>query len=259
MIPSARGIGAYASLDLHDRDRARAKTSTRYRSVAALFFAIGLHAAALYFITAQPAEVRLTRQGGGRQTPISVTIVAAPSPSVEPQPVPVVPNVPVKAPKVLATHRPSPRKTIVQETEAVKAHEPPPTKAEPVETPQAPVSISPPTPASSSSTTADNRPSLNLPKPIGEGDLKELGCRIPSPTYPARAKRLGETGTVRLRIQIGTDGRLTGVSVAHSSGFADLDAAAVDAVSSGVCQPYRDHGVAVSVTAEQPVGFDLDR
>jgi protein TonB len=43
--------------------------------------------------------------------------------------------------------------------------------------------------------------------------------------YPDSAKRNNETGTVRVRLQIGANGRVTGCSVASSSGSPALDSA----------------------------------
>jgi protein TonB len=99
---------------------------------------------------------------------------------------------------------------------------------------------------------------LALPKTLDASALKELGCRIPAPEYPPAARRLGQSGTVRLLIKIGTDGKFSGVQVVHGSGYADLDNAAQAAISRGSCNPYLQNGVPVSVTAVQPITFNLD-
>jgi periplasmic protein TonB len=50
------------------------------------------------------------------------------------------------------------------------------------------------------------------------------------PTYPPMSRRLGEEGTVRLKVLVDERGRPREVQVAQGSGFSRLDQAAVDAV-----------------------------
>lgn len=49
--------------------------------------------------------------------------------------------------------------------------------------------------------------------------------------YPPRARREGWQGAVLLRFRINSDGTLAAIQVAHSSGYALLDRAAVGALS----------------------------
>ena len=55
------------------------------------------------------------------------------------------------------------------------------------------------------------------------------GCS--KPAYPTQAARNGDSGTVTLALLVGTDGRVTGSRVERSSGFRDLDRAALGALS----------------------------
>lgn len=50
------------------------------------------------------------------------------------------------------------------------------------------------------------------------------------PAYPPTSRRLGEEGTVKLRILVDPSGRPQQVEIANSSGFARLDQAAMEAV-----------------------------
>jgi protein TonB len=50
------------------------------------------------------------------------------------------------------------------------------------------------------------------------------------PAYPPTSRRLGEQGTVKLRVLVDEKGRPTNVVVGQSSGFARLDQAAMEAV-----------------------------
>lgn len=55
------------------------------------------------------------------------------------------------------------------------------------------------------------------------------------PDYPAAARRAGEQGSVVLQVLVGTDGRVLDARLAQSSGFPDLDQAALD----GIKRDYR--------------------
>lgn len=52
----------------------------------------------------------------------------------------------------------------------------------------------------------------------------------PEPAITARARSAGFEGTVVLQTVIGTDGRATDIQITRSSGYADLDKSAIDAV-----------------------------
>ncbi|ALP68496.1 energy transducer TonB [Paraburkholderia caribensis] len=258
MIPRPEHMAAAKQVGIARHEATQ--TRSLWRRVTALLVALSMHVVAIYFVTAQRVNVGLSSRGGGNSTPISVSLIAPPAP---PAPPVVAPKSIAKpkhdtAPKILATRRASVHTVLEHDSERLTT----PLAAPPQTTPEAVPATSAQTIQVAHSTPSNAGPDdskfLNLPKTIGDAALRELACRIPSPNYPARAKRLGESGIVRLRIQIGTDGRLSGVSVARSSGFPELDAAALDAVSGGVCEPFRQNGVPVVVTAEQPVGFDLD-
>ncbi len=51
------------------------------------------------------------------------------------------------------------------------------------------------------------------------------------PSYPNSALKMEEEGTVRLKLEIGASGQLVSASVLKSSGYADLDRAAVKGLS----------------------------
>lgn len=53
----------------------------------------------------------------------------------------------------------------------------------------------------------------------------------PTPTYPDRSYRNGETGTVLLSLLVGTDGRVVESKVQKSSGYPELDKATKKAVA----------------------------
>ncbi len=76
---------------------------------------------------------------------------------------------------------------------------------------------------------------------IGGGDVKPAATHSSSPpivnlndckpAYPSAALKAEEEGTVRLKLEIGASGQLVGAAVVKSSGYSDLDRAAVKGLS----------------------------
>ena len=76
--------------------------------------------------------------------------------------------------------------------------------------------------------------------------------------YPSASQRMGETGTVVVRVVIGVDGRVLRATVARSSGFERLDAAALrQALAKWRFIPALKGGTAVEAEREVPVTFRL--
>lgn len=262
LIPHVNGVATprFAGAAPPRRNAYRGKR----RAATALAIAAALHLVALYFLTARQVDVQLTGEQRAQKTTISVSLVAATrAPVAVPaaQTAPALPprTEPPRQAKVLATHRNSTRTTPQQESvpQTEPASPAPASVAQPAASPAASPSSTSTTPAAAAA-RADDGKLMSLPKALDASALRQLGCRIPRPAYPSRARRLGESGVVRLRIRIAADGRLSDVQVVQTSGFPDLDTEAVHAVSAGSCEPYRENGIAVAVTAEQPVAFDLD-
>jgi periplasmic protein TonB len=201
---------------------------------------------------------------------IQVSLVAAPAlesksqtqPAPQPKPrtpeKPIVKPVPPKPHKaeVLSSAAPSERTVAASQPAPIKPITPPVTPTRSVETAQTPTS-----PQAVSTSQPVTAPASSLPatsKELSAGELKQLGCQIPRPEYPPKAKRLEQSGTVVIAMTIQSDGSLHSVHVARSSGYASLDEAAVEAVSSGHCHPYTDGGVVRTVTASQAVTFGLN-
>ncbi|HUH91369.1 MAG TPA: energy transducer TonB [Lysobacter sp.] len=113
-----------------------------------------------------------------------------------------------------------------------------------IETAPPPMPVSPPaTPAPTVATTQ--------PMP--------LAGRTPAPSYPARALRRGESGTVLVQAHIGPDGVPTSVTVAEGSGSRLLDRAAVDAVRRWRFQPALQDGRPTVGTVNIPIEFTPQR
>jgi protein TonB len=75
-----------------------------------------------------------------------------------------------------------------------------------------------------------------------------LNVNVCRPAYPRESMRRGEQGVVKMRFTVGVTGHLVGSSVVKSSGFKDLDRAALDAlIHCSFRQAYRN-GVPVQST-----------
>lgn len=111
--------------------------------------------------------------------------------------------------------------------------------------------------ATTTTTTAVDKPQ----PPAGETRSAGIDPRFRAdfqPPYPSASQRLEETGTVIVRVVIGTDGQVLRASVAKSSGFTRLDDAAVRrALAKWRFLPALRDGVPVEAEWEMSVTFRL--
>ena len=77
------------------------------------------------------------------------------------------------------------------------------------------------------------------------------------PDYPKGARQRGEQGDVVLEIRVNAEGAVDGVKVADSSGFPELDEAAVKAARTAKFSPARSGREAVASTARLKLQFKL--
>jgi protein TonB len=96
------------------------------------------------------------------------------------------------------------------------------------------------------------------PAPLVEAHLDANYLDNPRPAYPGISRRLGETGTVRLRVHVGADGRTLEVVVQASSGHPRLDESAAAAVSRWRFVPARHGTLAVASWVIVPITYSLD-
>lgn len=256
----------------------------RYRNIGLVVVVMLLHGLLLALLTRRPQQVHLVSDTAPAvRGAVSVTLVTAPTKlqnptrpaqqsarsAVAPPPEKVTPH---RVPNVLASEHPA-RRDVAKTPPVVPVPVPYPSRPAPPrslpavpETP-APTATAPSTPANAVPAVPpspipkgvpDAPSALAVPKPIGANQMGKLGCRIPAPDYPAKSRRLGQEGTVALLVTIGTDGRVTRATVQQSSGYPALDEAAVHAVQSGQCQPYREDGRPTIVETLQPIAFHLN-
>ena len=105
---------------------------------------------------------------------------------------------------------------------------------------------------STSSVAMAGTPSLVLPS----ADADYL--QNPPPTYPRMSRRMGEQGTVVVRVFISPQGSADKAEVRTSSGYPRLDQAALDAVLRWRFVPGRRAGVAEAMWFNVPVRFVLE-
>ena len=85
---------------------------------------------------------------------------------------------------------------------------------------------------------------------------KEL--RQPSVQYPPTSQNDGEEGTVTLLLAVQTDGSISDIRIARSSGYQRLDAAAVRSLRQAKFQPATCHGKPIAVRIHKSITFKID-
>jgi protein TonB len=80
----------------------------------------------------------------------------------------------------------------------------------------------------------------------------------PPPTYPRMSRRMGEQGTVMVRVLISTEGRAEQADIRTSSGHARLDEAALDTVKRWRYVPGQRAGQPEAMWFNVPIRFVLD-
>ena len=85
---------------------------------------------------------------------------------------------------------------------------------------------------------------------------KEL--RRPSVQYPPASQDNGDEGTVTLLLAVQTDGSISDIRIARSSGYQRLDAAAIRSLRQAKFQPATCHGKPIAVRIHQSFIFKID-
>lgn len=154
----------------------------------------------------------------------------APEPVVEPPPPPPKPETPKPKPTIIASAQPT--------ASAIEVPVEPEPQPEPTPAPQAP--------------QAEAAPQIVPPNFVA------AYLNNPAPAYPAMSIRLREQGTVMLLVLVSAGGSAEQVQVEQSSGFARLDAAAVEVVKRRWrFVPARQGEQAVAAWVRIPLSFEL--
>ncbi len=200
--------------------------------------------------------ITVGRPGDTEQTIMASVVMEMPAP---PNPVtqPLVPKA-----------QPQPRKPAPPQ--AISALTPRPL-AVPV-TPQATTSTAAPiVPAAAdaaATATSATATATGNPRPTATAPTSTLDMVLPSsdadylnnptPTYPGLSRRMGEQGTVLVRVFINTEGRAEKAEIRTSSGHSRLDQAALVTVQHWRYVPGKRAGVAQAMWFNVPIRFMLD-
>ena len=249
---------------------------------AALLISLILHAGAIGMLPGmrpakidQPLLLTIDLAPAPEPEPAVLTTTPVPPQPVRPQPKPEVVRQParvepVPAPPILTTPTPAPERRAevapaptqeippppkeIPPTPRIELEQPPqvvaapPTKVESTAQPQAP----PPTPAPS--VPQIDRAALGK---LYSQQLHEAVEKNKRP-YPRMAQMRKWEGVAEIRVQIGVDGKVAEVSLAHTSGFDMLDQQALDMVRAAAAQvevPPQLRGATTPVVV--PVRFRL--
>lgn len=92
-----------------------------------------------------------------------------------------------------------------------------------------------------------------VPRPVEASEKRIIGT--PAPPFPPSAIRQGHEGTVKVRVKLNANGEPVDVSVEESSGYSELDAAAVKGAYSWRFRPRVVDGRNMEDTVVAPVTF----
>ncbi|MFO1330490.1 MAG: energy transducer TonB [Rubrivivax sp.] len=142
----------------------------------------------------------------------------------------------------------APRVASVQPAPAPAAPPSPPPSPEPAPRPVVAAAAPPPPPP----------PATPAPAAPREWPASTIAYLVPPPVeLPLASRRLGEQGTVWLRVWVGADGVPRQVQLMRSSGFARLDEQAQSAMRRARFRPQLDHGVAVEWIVVAPLQYEI--
>ena len=145
-----------------------------------------------------------------------------------------------------------------------KAEEAPPPPPPPPPPPEKPRVEPPPKPAAKPVETPTPTPPPQPVAPPPAAPRQAAVVDAPArprhpikPDYPRGARARGEQGEVELEIEVGANGRVTSAKVVHSSGYPDLDGAALAAARSARFQPAKLKRKSVASLARLKLVFKL--
>lgn len=167
-------------------------------------------------------------------------------PKVQPKPPtrPATPLVPPSQPQLPTQPQPSP---VVTQTAPSQAAPIVPATASPAPAAAAPAAEGQPRSNPSTATAA-------VVPPSSDADY----LNNPTPAYPRMSKRLGEQGTVTVRVLINTEGHAEQAEIRTSSGYSRLDEAALETVKRWRYVPGKRAGVPEAMWFNVPIRFVLD-
>lgn len=254
----------------------RLPTLPGWRRPALLALLISLHAALLYGMSrltvahpaTSPASVMMVSLVEDPPKPATLAPPLAAAPALAPATAPQVKHPPVPRPTAATpVARPEPVSPVVPPTRltpepAAPAPATPPAASPVPESAPAATTVAKPAaplttgPATTPATGSNRSSGDEAPGPRLVSGVAYL--REPAPEFPAASRRLGEQGTVMVKVLVDEQGHAAEVQIHRSSGFNRLDRAASRAVAQAVFRPYSINGRAQSAWTIVPIHFKLE-
>lgn len=214
--------------------------------------------------------------------PVPVPVVRRPVEPLQPPPALAPPKDPVRelpSPPILTAKVPTPVQAVIEPPRVIEKpiQAPDAPRVAPREPPRRPVpEAAPVMEISEAPLLADEDadavepPPIALPQPTGPApDGPEIGLnaqmltalylRNPKPGYPAASRRLGEQGTVYLRVFVTVAGEAKRVDLKTTSGYPRLDRAALESVQKWKFVPAKRDEKAVDAWVLVPIKFSLNK
>lgn len=224
-------------------------SDNRASKLVGMLFVVAIHIGLLYLamsykLIPQPQEA----------VTLMVNLINPPKkeePPPPPEPPKPIPLKEVKLVKEKPVIQPKPAPVLVAQAPVVAPSEPvaPPAPPEPIKEEPIPQPAPPaPEPVKES-------------KPAAPVQMSELsvGCsNRPEPNYPAASRRMGEQGSVKLRVELDEEGHISSVKVVESSGHPRLDNAGVNTIKSWKCEAATRDGRPARAVATQVFDFKLE-
>lgn len=206
---------------------------------APLMAIVVLHIAGFYAIQSGLLSRVVT---AAMPTITTISIIAPPAPPKPPAP---------SVPKTVELSAPVPRAVIPPlPMIAVAPSEPTITPPQPTRAEAAPVATAAPTAPSAPSPTP---PAPSTPRTVSSVEY----IKAPQLIYPNLSRRLGESGTVVLRILINEKGLPEQILIQKSTGYNNLDEAGRQAAQRALFKPMIENGKPVPVYVLVPLTFQL--
>ena len=206
---------------------------------APLMAIVVLHIAGFYAIQSGLLSRVVT---AAMPTITTISIIAPPAPPKPPAP---------SVPKTVELSAPVPRAVIPPlPLIAVAPSEPTITPPQPTRAEAAPVATAAPTAPAAPSPTP---PAPSTPRTVSSVEY----IKAPQLIYPNLSRRLGESGTVVLRILINEKGLPEQILIQKSTGYTNLDEAGRQAAQRALFKPMIENGKPVPVYVLVPLTFQL--
>ncbi|WP_416561030.1 energy transducer TonB [Limnohabitans sp. yimb22184] len=179
----------------------------------------------------------------GASDPVILASVVAEIPVAVAQPVQTTPTRPAQA----LAQRPAVQQTVTPEPQTAPREFAPATSAAPT-----------PTAAAAPLTTGSARPASPAAQAVVLPSSDADYLNNPPPAYPRMSRRMGEQGTVLVRVFINAEGRAEKADIRTSSGYPRLDDAALETVQRWRYVPGQRAGQAEAMWFNVPIRFVLD-